>query len=475
MLAKAWPRGLRQWVDRRGRLLGRVAVALAVLAASVLLAPLAATGERLPLLAFGAIFGLIGLGALLRWPGLGFPLLVTASLVVPFSIGTGTQSRINISLLLVAGLTAVWVLDMLAHGRGPVTAPGVMPALALVLAATLALGFGQFLWTSLPGATLAAQLGGYSIFVLSAAAFLWAVHRLDRPAWLQAAVWIFLVLGAMYILSQFVPAVRRPGNRAFGRAVQDSMFWAWWIALSFSQAWLNRRLAWPLRLALGALSAASLYVTVVIKQTWTSGWLPAATAVFVIVLLKHPRVGIALGVLGALGLLLSNVLLAGDNSYSLTTRLAAWRILWELIKLNPILGLGPSNYYFFTPLYDILGYYVRFNSHNNYVDIVAQVGLAGLACYLWFAWQVGWLGLRLRHQAPEGFEQAYVYGALGGLAAMLVAGMLGDWVLPFVYNVGLEGFRAAGLGWLFLGGMVALSLPRRGATPLPGPANHRAA
>jgi len=57
---------------------------------------------------------------------------------------------------------------------------------------------------------------------------------------------------------------------------------------------------------------------------------------------------------------------------------------------------------------------------------------------------------------PEGFARAYVYGALGGLAGTLVAGMLADWLIPFVYNVGLAGFRTSVLAWLFLGGLVAM-------------------
>jgi len=103
-----------------------------------------------------------------------------------------------------------------------------------------------------------------------------------------------------------------------------------------------------------------------------------------------------------------------------------------------------------------LGYYVPFNSHNNYVDIVAQTGLLGLACFLWLVWEVGRLSWRLRTSVPEGFPRAYVVGCLGGLAGTLAAGMLGDWVLPFVYNIGLKGLRASVLGWLFLGGLVAL-------------------
>ena len=35
-------------------------------------------------------------------------------------------------------------------------------------------------------------------------------------------------------------------------------------------------------------------------------------------------------------------------------------------------------------------------------------------------------------------------------------GALGDWFLPFVYNIGIAGFRASVLGWLFLGGLLAM-------------------
>jgi len=158
------------------------------------------------------------------------------------------------------------------------------------------------------------------------------------------------------------------------------------------------------------------------------------------------------------------VFLGGDNEYSLSTRLEAWQILWQIIRLSPILGVGPANYYSYTTLFSISGYSVSFNSHNNYVDIVAQTGLLGLACFGWFAFEAGRLIWRLRDRMPEGFPRAYIYGTIGGLAGTLVSGMLGDWFLPFVYNVGLEGFRASGLAWMFLGAAVALEEIYRNST-----------
>jgi hypothetical protein len=44
---------------------------------------------------------------------------------------------------------------------------------------------------------------------------------------------------------------------------------------------------------------------------------------------------------------------------------------------------------------------------------------------------------------------------------------LGDWLVPFFYNVTMHGFRSAVLPWLFLGGLVAISamnLPSRTRT-----------
>ena len=131
-------------------------------------------------------------------------------------------------------------------------------------------------------------------------------------------------------------------------------------------------------------------------------------------------------------------------------------MLNEIVGVNPLLGLGPANYRFYTPLFPIMGYYVEFNSHNNYIDMLAQIGIMGLITFLWFAWTVFRLGWGLLKQNLDNFSQAYVAGALGGLVGMLVAGMLGDWVLPFVYNVGMRGFRASVLGWIFLGGLVVI-------------------
>jgi hypothetical protein len=50
-----------------------------------------------------------------------------------------------------------------------------------------------------------------------------------------------------------------------------------------------------------------------------------------------------------------------------------------------------------------------------------------------------------------------VIAAIGGLAGTAFAGLLGDWVIPFVYNVGLNGYRMSVFAWVFLGGLLAVA------------------
>jgi hypothetical protein len=118
--------------------------------------------------------------------------------------------------------------------------------------------------------------------------------------------------------------------------------------------------------------------------------------------------------------------------------------------------MGFANYYWYTPLFPIRGWRVSFNSHSQFVDLIAEVGYIGLLAFLWMFWEFGRLSWNLTKQLPEGFARAYAYGVLAGLCATMISAFLGDWVLPFVYNVGLAGFRASILPWIFVGGLIGL-------------------
>jgi O-antigen ligase len=446
-----------RWLEQNRQFLLRLLVIAGVLMASTYLAP--RVSERRLVLLLGGGMALV----FLRWPPLGLVTLIVASLIVPFSIGTGTESGLNATILILGLLIGLWVLDMVRRRELRLFAsPTALPLLGLSVVTGLAFLVGNLPWfVFAQPAPLRAQIGGLAVFLLSAGAFLLVGHQIRDLRWLQRLTWVFLCVGALYIAGRLVPGLDRFIRRLFQRGAEGSLFWTWLVALTFSQAAFNRGLHPGWRLMLAALLVATLYLGLFPSRAWAAGWLPALVGAMVILWVGAPRLGLLASLVGGSVTLLYlekaiGLVMIGDQEYSLVTRWEAWKIVAEIIKVNPLLGLGPANYYHYTPLYPILGYHVSFNSHQQYVDIVAQTGVLGLACFAWFVCAVGRLGWKLRDRVPKGFAQAYVYGSLGGLAGTVAAGMLADWVLPFVYNIGLDGFRASVLGWLFLGGLVSL-------------------
>jgi len=399
-------------------------------------------------------FGIGMVLTFLRWPSLGLIAAALGGMVVPLYGPSG----LNVTMVLIALLLGLWLFDMVARQHQIQLAPSrtVWPLLSFLVVAVFSLGLGQLPWLSFAlHAPMGAQLGGLAILVLSAGAFLLVANQVQDLRWLSTITWAFLALGAMAILVRSVlPALGLPTRNLF--QTEGTVFFIWLVAMAFSQALFNRDLHRVWRLSLGGLVLVTIYILFVMKFADKSGWLSCFACIAAIIVARSWRAGLALIPAAALSTLYLWTRLVSTDEYSISTRFDAWSIMAKIIKISPIWGLGFANYYWYTPLFPIRGYAVSFNSHNNYVDIVAQTGLVGLVCLLWFFWEVGRLGWQLREHAPSGFARAYVYGALGGLAGMLVAGMLGDWVLPFFYNLGLNGFRSSMLGFLFLGGLVSL-------------------
>jgi hypothetical protein len=430
----------------------RPLLVIGVLLLSVALAFMASQSRLI--LALYLVLGLSLVLICVRWPILGLILAALAGLVVRF-VGPG---GFNVTMILVALLLGLWLLDMVARRRQILLAPSrtVWPLLCLLLIAFVSFGVGQLPWFNFAlHAPLDAQLGGLSIIVLSVGTFLLAANQIRDLRWLSTLTWAFLAFGAFFILVRSVLPEFGLGTRALFQQA-GSAFFLWLVAMAFSQAVFNRDLHPRWRLALAGLVVVTLYVLLVLKYADKSGWIPALVCMAVIVGFRTRHAVVALVPFAVLAALYLVPRLISTEEYSASTRFEAWIIMFQIIKISPIWGLGFANYYWYTPLFPIRGYAVSFNSHNNYLDIVAQTGLVGLLCFLWFFWEAGWLGWRLRERVPEGFAQAYVYGALGGLAGTVVLGMLGDWVLPFIYNIGLFGFRSSMLTWLFLGGLASL-------------------
>lgn len=430
---------------------------LLVLGVFLLSVALPLTGsERLILLAIVGIVGLGGVLVLWQLPTLGLLLTMLGGISVPF---TG-PSGVNLAVVGIAGLLAIWLVDMVAYRRRVSLVPSrlVRPLILFLVIATLGFIFGQLPWffTAAP-APIGAQVGGLLVFVLSIGAFLLVAHQVRDMRWLKWMTFSFAALSGLHISGWIIPGVGPLTNPLYqDGTVNNSMFWVWLVAIASSQALVNKKLHIGWRIALGVLTFATLFVGFFWNRDWKSGYLPPIVTVATVVGLRYWRVGLAMILTAYLpAAYLVNQAVSGDQ-YSYGTRVDAFNIMLEVIKKSPLFGLGPANYYWYVPLYRIRGYFSVFSSHNQYLDLLAQTGVLGFACIVWFALEVLRLGWQLRDRVPAGFPQAYVYGALGGLAGTMVAGVLADWFLPFFYNVGFTGFRASVLPWLFLGGLVSL-------------------
>lgn len=407
--------------------------------------------------------GAAGVLLFMRRPGIALVCTLLGGMIIPFS-GPG---GVNLTMLGLAMLIGLWLFGMLYERRdiwfaSPTTARAALIMLVIVV---LAFIVGQITWYRTQKAPLTAQIGGLMVFVLSFGVTLFIGNHFKNLQWLRWFTWLFIIYGTIHLIGWLDPALGRYTGRLYADGSTGSMFWTWLVTLAFSQAVFNKRLTPSIRMALLLVVAMTFYVAYVLNGDWKSGWMPPAISVAVILLLRSWRFGYLLAFMGIFPAIeIFSSALASDE-YSYSTRMDAWLIVAEIVKANPILGLGPANYYWYTPLFRIRGYAVTFNSHNQYIDLVAQAGILGFFAFLWFMWEIGRIGWQLRTKVEEGFEKAFVYGTLGGWVATIAAATFGDWVLPFVYNVGLMGMRSSILPWIFFGALITLQLkyePREG-------------
>ena len=398
--------------------------------------------------------------------------LPVIALAVPMDLGTGTGVSLNLSVLWVALGVGVWAFSALVRRVPAFARSAVNPPLSLFVASSmLSLVLGNVLWDpSVPRSDTfwLVQLTQWGVFFLSACAFWLCGNLVRQEHWLKRLVWIFLLVGgglaALRGLPGFGSLARRVTTVAFIRAP----LWTLLAGVAGGQLLFgqNSRLA---TLFLWGVMALVGVNALVLQREGVSNWTGVVAVWSVLLWLRFPRLRwIALVVLIALaiaGFLIPSVYEfaggeaewieerglqdhprhTGDRRHHAQSPLWPWaRGLPEYAALQP---LRYRNTVWLEP---------QVSAHNNYIDIFSHTGLVGLGLFLWFLLEVARLGLKLRRVKRSAFAEGYIAGMLATLAGMVVIMMLADWFLPFVYNIGLPGFQASVLVWLFLGGLVAL-------------------
>lgn len=445
--------------DAVKRLWLRIFIVLALLGGIVFL--VVVVPRRFHMILAAIPFALVGVYVLMRWPSLGFVLLIVAAVFRATRV-----PLMDFPVAFISAMVGLWILRILLFREEIklVSSPVLLPLLCYGIVTIFSFAMGQLPWYPIDGAPLETQIGGLLIHLVSFLALFIVAQFVRDIRWLKWMAIAFLATAALFAFFNLTPGMGKYTRTVLDvKATGGSLFRVWMVALGVSIFLFQNKLAWHWRIAAGLVAAAGFYIGFFKTNYWTSGWMPPAVAIGVMLLLWKPRVALLLLPLGLVFFAgefedLYNSVALGDNAYSTMTRLEAWKIVIEVAKVNPLLGLGPTNYRFYTVLFPILGFFVEFNSHNNYVDVFAQTGILGLICLTWFFIVLSQYNWRLLNHVPKGgFAYAFAMASLASIPASAVAAFLGDWLIPFYYNIGIDGMRGSMLSWLFWGGLIAIT------------------
>jgi O-antigen ligase len=389
-------------------------------------------------------------------------LIPIAGLMNFYTLPTGTQSRVPLSMLAGLGLVGLWLVQVIFlrkdHER-LVASPINMPMLFLVFEMILSFGWSTIMRDPLvvvPNSFIAVQIAALSVNIFLPLTTLFVSNVIKEVRWIKYLAWAIVGSGGLIIVLVYI---NLPIDSLYNSGYRG-LYASWVCSIAFAMVLFNRGMRPWLRVGLAGLVAAWFYNDFFLHNIWFSGWMPIAVSLLVLLLLRNIK--LFAGVVLAVGLLAAmNTGWIYDNLYQAKVdngdaeRLGLWQNNIDLVVQHPLFGVGPAGYAVYYMTYHPLD---ARSTHNNYFDIVAQTGVIGAAIFVWLIVALLWIGLRLQAltRGRRDFEEAFGAAAFAGMFGMLVAMFLGDWVLPFAYNQTITGFDNAVFTWLMLGGMVAL-------------------
>jgi O-antigen ligase len=231
----------------------------------------------------------------------------------------------------------------------------------------------------------------------------------------------------------------------------------WVAAIATGQLLYNQHLKLWHRGLLLAMIAYWSYIQLGLGLTWLSGWVPV-TFVITFITFNYSRRLFFLLILAAVIWVIANSAMLADNFARETeesgdTRNLAWSTAMEYIVEHPLFGMGPAGYAFY---YALDNWPANF-SHNNYIDVLAQTGVAGFIPFVLIWVAMCWTAWRTYLITPKGgFRGALATSLFASMVAVLIIMMLGDWVTPFTYTQGLFGINYTIWPWMLAGLTIAL-------------------
>ena len=124
-------------------------------------------------------------------------------------------------------------------------------------------------------------------------------------------------------------------------------------------------------------------------------------------------------------------------------------VAFEMIKSNPIIGVGLNNYTEVHHNYDIgvdkITQYYPVPVHNIYLQLAAEIGILGLLFFLGFIGHIFIRGI-LFIKRDKGLSETVLIGILGGITGFLINGLVENSSLGNYYLLTLWSFSGIAVG-----------------------------
>ncbi len=451
------------WIVRHRPALMR-ASAIAGLLGMLAMAGLMVTHERLWILTPALVIVPLGALLVLKWMELGIVLTLAAGMYVRLRIPTGTNAEIVISLVIAIGCLGLWVLHMAVEEKKVHVTPTPINAPLLAFIGIVAL---SWLWSRAMRDPLVHEIGhplasvvAATMMIVLPASLLLTANVIRSVGWIKALVGLLLAEGLIVLIVDLGRAFEiRPlptiNNFLLTNGLvhlnSHGLLSTWCVSFAAGLLIFHRRLSRLARLGLVLYIAGWVYWGFIVRMSWLSGWVPYFAALGAIAFARSKKLALLLAVLiVAAGLYYRQVALEAERHESGYTRLEAYRVNWRVTGKHFLLGTGPAGY---------ASYYMSYfptqamATHSNYIDIIAQTGVAGIGLILWFFGLQAWSSYRMAHTLKKhgDFGTALTASVFGGTVGCIVAMALGDWLLPFMYTQGVPGFDLAVYNWVFMG------------------------
>jgi O-antigen ligase len=384
-------------------------------------------------------------------------LILFTAIFIPLAVPTGTLTLLADSMILAGILGAAWLFYRISSHQKIAT----MDPQSRWLIVFMAVPFLSLVWSNLlrdpflitqPN-FLFVQGATAVVMVLLPLVLLLTANTIKSEGEIKALVAVMLIGGVPGFLSE---------NGVFPWPIATrGMFTLWVVSIAASLILFNRKTAWPMRVFLAGLTAVWIHFRFIQYTIWVSGWLPAFVAFGVMAFLKSKKLFLGL-LIGGLMIVLINFQYFSEmvkikTNISGLTRLSAWKTSLNLVAEHPIFGTGPGGYLTYYRSYN-LGDEAMNATHNNYLDMFAELGVIGFVPFIGFFTAITVLGYRLcrRMKGRGDFLEAATMGIFAGMIACLIAMGMGDWLIPFPYTQGIGSFDYEVYSWIFMGALLAI-------------------